>query len=272
MSGFRCHSLSKNFQTASRTISALANVDFSVEANSFVCLVGPSGCGKSTLLRLISGLLQPTTGAVEFIDNDGDGRPRTAMVFQDHGLFPWMTVLDNVAFALEAQGVGVSQRRSQAHALLDRVHLTGFAHQYPHQLSGGMRQRVGVARAFLADPDILLMDEPFGLLDAQTRLLLQEELLTIWRDQEKTVVYVTHDISEAILLGDRVLVMSGRPGRILADITVPLDRPRTLAAADAAELKELKWQIWKMLEDEVRASLAEVSGDALHTRSPMVEV
>lgn len=257
MSGFRCHSLSKDFQTASRTISALANVDFSVGANSFVCLVGPSGCGKSTLLRLISGLLKPTAGAIDFTGALANGRPRTAMVFQDHGLFPWMTVLDNVAFALEAKGIGASQRRSQAHALLDRVHLTGFAHQYPHQLSGGMRQRVGVARAFLADPDILLMDEPFGLLDAQTRLLLQEELLTIWRDQPKTVVYVTHDIGEAILLGDRVLVMSGRPGRILADIPVPLDRPRTLAAADAPELKDLKWQIWSLLEDEVRASLVQ---------------
>lgn len=258
MSGFHCQRLSKEFYAATGPVAALSEIDLTVDADSFVCLVGPSGCGKSTLLRLISGLLKPTSGVISFDRERPDGRLRTALVFQEHAIFPWMTVLDNVAFGLEAMGVEAHLRRLQALSLLERVHLTDFAHHYPHQLSGGMKQRVGVARAFLSDPDILLMDEPFGSLDAQTRLLLQEELLSIWRDQQKTVVYVTHDIDEAILLGDRVLVMSGRPGRILADMPVPLGRPRTLAAADSAELKEIKWQIWKMLEQEVRASLSQV--------------
>ncbi|MDW8270373.1 MAG: ABC transporter ATP-binding protein, partial [Anaerolineae bacterium] len=224
-------------------------------ARSFVCIVGPSGCGKSTLLRLIAGLLPPTSGCVCFDREASQDKPRTALVFQEHGLFPWMTVLDNVAFALVGQRQGRREGRRLAQAQLERVGLAGFAHSYPHQLSGGMRQRVGVARALLANPDILLMDEPFGSVDAQTRLVLQEELLNLWREQQKTVVYVTHDIAEAILLGDRVLVMSGRPGRILADIAVPLARPRMLTAVDSPEIKDIKWRIWNMLESEVRANL-----------------
>lgn len=255
MSGFSCQRLSKTFFTAAGVVPALASIDFRVEARSFVCIVGPSGCGKSTLLRLIAGLLPPTSGCVCFEQEASRDRPRTAMVFQDHGLFPWMTVLDNVAFALVGQKTGRRERRRLAQAQLERVGLGSFAHNYPHQLSGGMRQRVGVARALLANPDILLMDEPFGSVDAQTRLVLQEDLLDLWREQQKTVVYVTHDIAEAILLGDRVLVMSGRPGRILADIAVPLARPRVLTAVDNPGIKDIKWRIWKMLETEVRANL-----------------
>ena len=177
------------------------------------------------------------------------------MVFQDHGLFPWMTVLDNIAFGLEVQGVAPQDRRKAAQNLLERVHLHGFAHSYPHQLSGGMRQRVGVARAFLANPDILLMDEPFGALDAQTRLILQEELLGIWREEKKTVIYVTHDIEEAILLGDRVLVLSGRPGHIRADITIPLPRPRDLLATSGPNVQAIKTSIWNLIEAEARSNL-----------------
>ena len=150
------------------------------------------------------------------------------------------------------------RRLDMAGAFLDRVGLTGFALHYPHQLSGGMRQRVAIARAFLSDPDILLMDEPFGSLDAQTKLVLQEELLQIWKVQRKTVVYVTHDIEEAILLGDRVLVMTGRPGRLREDIFIPLGRPRARELADAPMVKEIKWHIWKMLEDEVRNSMLQI--------------
>jgi NitT/TauT family transport system ATP-binding protein len=230
-------------------------VTFSVGEQEFICIVGPSGCGKTTLLKLIAGLLKPTSGRIIFGARPADGRPRSALVFQEHGLFPWMTVLDNVAFGLEMRGVGREERRARARAFIEQVGLASFAHSYPYELSVGMRQRVGITRAFVADPQILLMDEPFGSLDAQTRLVLQEELLRIWKDYQKLVVYVTHDIEEAVLLGDRVLVMTGRPGSIREEILIPLGRPRDLSAREQPEVMEIKWHIWKMLEDEVRKSL-----------------
>ena len=174
------------------------------------------------------------------------------MVFQDLGLFPWMSVLDNVALGLEIQGVGRRERQARASVFLARVGLASFIHSFPHELSGGMRQRVAILRAFLSDPQVLLMDEPFGSLDTQTRLVMQEELLRVWKDYHKTVIYVTHDIDEAILLGDRILVMSGRPGSIRADIPVEFGRPRQLADRDRPDLVSLHWQIWKIIEDEVR--------------------
>jgi NitT/TauT family transport system ATP-binding protein len=177
------------------------------------------------------------------------------MVFQDHGLFPWMTVIDNMAFGLEMQGVDPRKRRQQAQEFIDLFGLSGFGNNYPHELSGGMQQRVAIARAFLANPQILLMDEPFGSLDSQTRIVLQEELLRVWKDHLKTVLYVTHDIEEAVILGDRVIVLTGRPGRIREDIRVPLERPRKLTTRDDPEVNEIKWHIWKMLEDEVRRGL-----------------
>jgi NitT/TauT family transport system ATP-binding protein len=177
------------------------------------------------------------------------------MVFQEQGLFPWLSVIDNVAFGLETQGANRKARREMARAILTKVGLGAFSRNYPHELSGGMRQRVAILRAFLANPQILLMDEPFGSLDSQTRLVMQEELLRIWREHRKTVIYVTHDIEEAILLGDRVLVMSGRPGRIRQDIPISLERPRFLANRDHPEVAELRWHIWRMLEDEVRKEL-----------------
>lgn len=239
-----------------QAIQALAQMTLQIAPSEFVCLVGPSGCGKSTLLRLIAGFDQPSAGEIVFATPQPIGKQRTAMVFQEQGLFPWLTVLDNMAFGLEMQGVGRRERHAQARHFIEKLGLTGFADHYPHQLSGGMRQRVGIARAWLADADLLLMDEPFGALDAQTRLLLQETLLHIWKEQCKTVLYVTHDIEEAILLGDKILVMSGRPGRILEEIAVPLVRPRQLLwQMDAAEQKtitELRWHIWKKLEVTVR--------------------
>jgi len=252
---FECQHLSKVYQTQSGIVPALEDVTFSVGEQEFVCVVGPSGCGKSTLLKLIAGLLEPTAGRIVFRAGSSDGRPQTALVFQEHGLFPWMTVLDNVAFGLEMQGVGRQERHERARAFIDRVGLLPFATNYPHELSVGMRQRVGIARAFVADAPILLMDEPFGSLDAQTRLVLQEELLRIWRDHQKLVVYVTHDIEEAVLLGDRVLVMTGRPGRIREEIPIPLGRPRNLSAREQPKVVEIRWHIWKTLEDEVRKSL-----------------
>ncbi len=253
--GFNCQRLCKVYQTRSRAVPALEDVSFSVGEQEFVCIVGPSGCGKTTLLKLIAGLLRPTAGQVIFDTPSADKRPRTALVFQEHGLFPWMTVLDNVALGLEMQGVGRQERRHRARAFIGKAGLAPFADSYPHELSVGMRQRVGIARAFVADPQMLLMDEPFGSLDAQTRLVLQEELLKIWKDHRKLVIYVTHDIEEAVLLGDRVLVMTGRPGRIREEIPIPLPRPRDLSAKEQPEVRGIKWHIWKILEEEVRKSL-----------------
>ena len=253
--GIEFHDVHLTYSSRNRSVAALENVTLSVAEQEFVCLVGPSGCGKTTLLKLTAGLLAPDQGEIRFTNNKKKGALRTAMVFQDHGLFPWMTVIDNMAFGLEMQGVEPKQRRAQAHEFIDLFGLSGFGSNYPHELSGGMQQRVAIARAFLANPQILLMDEPFGALDSQTRIVLQEELLRVWKDHQKTVLYVTHDIEEAVLLGDRVIVMTGRPGRIRDDIRVPLGRPRQLAGQDQPEVNEIKWQIWKMLEDEVRQGL-----------------
>lgn len=253
--GFDCQHLGKEYSTRKGDIVALEDVTFQVGAREFVCIVGPSGCGKTTLLKIIAGLLKPTKGRLIFSLPSPRRRPRSAMVFQDHGVYPWMTVLDNVAFGLKMQGMGRLGRREQARAFIGRVGLAPFADNYPHELSIGMRQRVGIARAFVAGPQVLLMDEPFGSLDAQTKLVLEEELLRIWRDDRKLVVYVTHDIEEAILLGDRVLVMTGRPGRIQEDIPIPIERPRDLSATERTDVAEIKWHIWKMLREQVRESL-----------------
>jgi NitT/TauT family transport system ATP-binding protein len=204
----------------------------------------------------MAGLMQPTMGQLVYHNTGNGGKQHNALVFQEHGLFPWMTVLDNVAFSLEMQGIGRRQRQQQAQAFLAQVGLEAFAHHFPHELSVGMRQRAAIIRAFLADPDLLLMDEPFSALDAQSKLVLQEELLRIWKDHQKMVVYVTHDIEEAVLLGDRVLIMSGRPGRIQEEITIPLSRPRDLRDREQREVREIKWHIWKAIEAEVRQSLS----------------
>ena len=252
--GFFCEGISHRFAGTSGEVVALDGVTFEARPGEFLCIVGPSGCGKTTLLRIIAGLLAPTEGQVKF-EGQGKGRaPRNGLVFQEHGVFPWMTVLDNVAFGLEMRGVGRVERRERAAIFTERVGLASFLGSYPHELSVGMRQRVGIARAFVADVPILLMDEPFGSLDPQTKLVLQEELLRIWRDDRKLVVYVTHDIEEAVNLGDRVLVMTGRPGTIQEDITIPLARPRDLRPGQP-EVMELKLHVWRYLEDEVRRGL-----------------
>lgn len=251
--------LTKTYSTRTGPILALDHVSTQIGAHEFVCLVGPSGCGKSTLLRLVADLEQPSSGRIRFGAAPIGGNIHAAMVFQEHGLFPWMTVLANMAFGLEMQGVARRPREERAREMLETLGLDGFADRYPHELSGGMRQRVGIARAWLSDAHMLLMDEPFGALDAQTRLLLQEELLRLWKAQRKTVLYVTHDIEEAILLGDRVLVMSGRPGRILEDISIPLERPRRLLGAGSSDTEatvtELRWHIWSKLKAEARLVL-----------------
>jgi NitT/TauT family transport system ATP-binding protein len=251
-----CSRVFCRFVGRSGTVLAVEDVSFSARSGEFICLVGPSGCGKTTLLRMIAGLLAPSSGTIEVRGDEPGQRPRSALVFQEHGVFPWMTVLDNVAFGLEACGVPKRERRERAREFIEQVGLDRFRHSYPAELSLGMRQRVGIARAFVADPDILLMDEPFGSLDAQTKQVLQEDLLKLWAERRKLVVFVTHDIEEAVRLGDRVLVMSARPGRILQDLPVPLHRPRTVAGREEPQIIEMKWHIWRLLEKPVREGLS----------------
>jgi NitT/TauT family transport system ATP-binding protein len=235
-------SLFKRYGTGQHAVDALQNIDVTIEDGQFVSLLGPSGCGKSTLLKIIAGLIPASSGQIVI-----DGRPVTgpgpdrAVVFQDYALFPWMTVRDNVEFGLEARGIKAAERRRISEELLGVVGLRDFAAKYPHHLSGGMRQRVSIARALAVDPSILLMDEPFGALDAQTRQTLQDELLRIWREYRKTVVFVTHSIEEAIYLSDQVVVMTARPGRIKAVVTIDNPRPRDLASAAMNErLREVR--------------------------------
>ena len=250
-----CQRISKSYEGANGALSVLEDATFSVEDHEFVTIVGPSGCGKTTLLKLIARLIEPTSGQIAITESAANGRPQSALVFQDHGLFPWMSVLDNVAFGLEMHGVARPERLDRASAFVERVGLTQFANSYPHQLSVGMQQRVGIIRAFVTDPPMLLMDEPFGALDSQTRIVLQEELLRIWRDQRQIVLFVTHDLDEAVRLSDRILVMTGRPGRICEEIPVQIARPRELSQQEPAEVAEIKWHVWELLKHEVRKNL-----------------
>jgi NitT/TauT family transport system ATP-binding protein len=245
--------VTKQYLSPRGAVTALADASFTATAGEFVALVGPSGCGKSTLLRLVAGLLAPDGGSIEFAG--WSGSPKRRLVFQDHSLFPWLTVLDNVAFGLEMDGVAKSVRRERALVQLAVMGMADFAGHYPHELSGGMRQRAAIARAFITEPDILLMDEPLRALDAQMRLVVQGELLALWDKTRPLVLYVTHDIEEALLLADRVLVLSGQPGRIREEIASPFARPRDLTGRGHPELEELKWRIWGMLEQEVKQKL-----------------
>ncbi|HKP15741.1 MAG TPA: ABC transporter ATP-binding protein [Gemmatimonadaceae bacterium] len=244
---FTCEHVGHTFAGERGHVVALADVSLAVNVNEFVCIVGPSGCGKSTLLRIIAGLQEPTAGRIVFEGEQASHRVRGGLVVQEHGTFPWMSVADNVAFGLKLEGVARRERRARAMAYLERVGLAAFADHYPHELSVGMRQRLGIGRAMVVDAPLLLMDEPFGALDAQTRRRMQNELLGIWAADRRTVVFVTHDIDEAVLLGDRVVVMSERPGRILANIPIPFARPRDLRR-DAAESQAIVEDVWRLLE------------------------
>ena len=236
---------------------ALADVDLAIGDGELVTIVGPSGCGKSTLLMLIAALLRPSGGSVRL-----DGAPVTrpgpdrALVFQDFALLPWRTVLANVELGLELKGVAAPQRGEIARRHIAMVGLKAFEHAYPHQLSGGMRQRVGIARALAVEPDVLLMDEPFGALDAQNRQVMGSELLRIWERGRKTILFVTHDIDEAIYLADRIIVMSASPGRVIADIAVTLARPRPLAIRNDPAFTAYRQRIWDLLQEQVLASNA----------------
>jgi NitT/TauT family transport system ATP-binding protein len=245
--------LTMSFETRnSGRMQVLDNVDLSLPGGTFCCIVGPSGCGKSTMLRIVDGLLPGDTGTVEV----GGERVRgpsleRGFVFQQFNLLPWRTVAGNVEFGLENLKVDKKERRERAAKWLDVVDLKGFEDHYPAQLSGGMQQRVGLARALAVEPEILLMDEPFGSVDDQTRMVLQEELLRIWERDHKTVLFVTHDIEEALFLADVVVVMSPRPGRILKIVNVPFQRPRLDALRGDAEFARIKQAIWEELRDGV---------------------
>jgi NitT/TauT family transport system ATP-binding protein len=244
-----------------QSVAALASVTFTVEAEELVAVVGPSGCGKSTLLNLLAGLLTPSAGRLGFDGALPAGRPLTAMVFQEFALFPWRTVQANVEFGLEEAGRPVAERREIARRYLELTGLRGFEQKFPHQLSGGMRQRVGIARALAVDPAVLLMDEPFSALDAQTRQLMQEELLAIWERTRQTILYVTHNIQEAVWMADRVIVLSRRPGRVLEIVPVELKRPRTEAMQGEPAFVQAVERIWGLIKAQARAAL-EDSGEA----------
>jgi NitT/TauT family transport system ATP-binding protein len=245
--------ISKYYGGGAKSLPVLEDFSLSVAELEFLVLLGPSGCGKSTLLRIVDGIESCDAGQV-ILDNvdvtgiTGHGR---GMVFQSFELFPWRTVIENVAFGLEVAGVGKKQRMAGAREYTNLVGLSAFEHAYPHELSGGMQQRVGIARALAIKPSILLMDEPYGALDVQTRDLLQEELLNIWDKQRKTVIFVTHSIEEALYLADRIVVMSPRPGRIDHVIDVPFERPRRESIKSTPEFLEMRREIWQRLKKGV---------------------
>jgi NitT/TauT family transport system ATP-binding protein len=238
---------------------AIERVDIDIEVGEFVSIVGPSGCGKSTFLKVVNGLYPATQGSIEIAQPDGN-KPSDAMVFQDSSLFPWYTVIDNAAYGLVCQGVSRQEARRRAKPFIDLVSLSGFEEKFPYQLSGGMQQRANLARALTVDPAILLMDEPFAALDAQTRELMQAELLRIWNEAHKTVLFITHQIDEAIYLSDRVLVMSARPGRILEDITVDIPRPRRLEVKRTPAFIEYADRIWNLIATQLRPESPVVDG------------
>jgi NitT/TauT family transport system ATP-binding protein len=233
-------------------VRALQGFDIDVGEGEFLSIVGPSGCGKSTFLNILLGLIKPDSGDIRLHDKPivGPGTDR-AMVFQEFGLLPWRTVRNNVELGLELKGVASEARRVTSQRLIEMVGLSGFEGHYPHELSGGMKQRVGLARALATDPDVLLMDEPFAALDAQTRDLMQVELLRIWQEARKTVLFVTHQIDEAIYLSDRVMVMTKRPGRAKKIFPIDLPRPRDYEMRVTPEFNALKLEIWNSLKDEI---------------------
>jgi NitT/TauT family transport system ATP-binding protein len=244
----------KNVSKSFDDLVAVKDLNLLVKDDEFVCLLGPSGCGKTTVLRLIAGLEKPTSG--ELYENGsritGPG-PDRGMVFQEFALFPWRTVIKNVEFGLELRDLSKKERRKKALEYIDLVNLEGFEDSYPHELSGGMKQRVGIARALANEPDVLLMDEPFGSLDAQTRNIMQMELLRIWEKTSKTVIFVTHSVDEALFLSDRVIVLTARPASVKKEFKIDLSRPRDRAGKDFARIRH---EILGEVEEEVTKAIA----------------
>ena len=260
--------LSKTFvksDKSKKTVEVLRDINVNIRENEFITIVGPSGCGKTTLLRMIAGLIKPDAGTIEVGGRPVEGpSPERAMVFQTFALMPWASALRNVAFGLELRGTPKKEREEIARTLLEKVGLKGFENSLPSELSGGMRQRVGLARALAVNPTVLLMDEPFGGLDEQTKRLMQEELLRIWELERKTVVFVTHSLDEAILLADRCFLMSARPGEINKILDIDLGRPRTRDAELNPKYAAFKKELWEHLrqaqvEDETLARKVNVT-------------
>lgn len=243
--------LSKVYRSDGREVVAIDEINLAIRNKEFATILGPSGCGKSTLLRIVAGLMKPTRGMVRLDGTaiSGPGRDR-GMVFQSYTLFPWLTVMENIQFGLGLSGVAKVEQEQIAKAFVEKVGLRGFEEAYPRALSGGMKQRVAIARALANNPAILLLDEPFGALDAQTRSLMQELLTQVWEDLHKTILFVTHDVEEAIFLSDRVFIMTARPGRIKAEIGIPLERPRSYELKATEIFLKLKRQALTLIREE----------------------
>ncbi|TQL66959.1 NitT/TauT family transport system ATP-binding protein [Nocardioides albertanoniae] len=259
--------LDKRFDVSGgHVVTALESFDLDVPQGQFLTIVGPSGCGKTTLLRMLAGLEAATSGTIE-VNGGTAGRPENSMVFQGDSIFPWMSVWDNAAYGLAVRGASRSEIKDTVGHYLDATGLTKFADAYPHQLSGGMRQRVSIARAFANDPEILLMDEPFSALDEQNKTLLQAELLRIWDESRKTVVFITHSVDEAVTLSDRIMVMSAQPGTAKAFIDVPFERPRdVLELRHRPEYGAIVYDIWQQLREEVERAKQQAEAKKAPTR------
>jgi NitT/TauT family transport system ATP-binding protein len=249
--------VSKEFAKGERRVLALQDISLRVADHEFAAILGPSGCGKSTLLNMVAGFDRPTRGSVRVADEEIVApSPRRGVVFQEPALFPWFTVMENVLFGPKTQGQSAAEYRARATKIIEQVGLRGFENSYPAELSGGMRQRVGIARVLIMQPQVLLMDEPFGSLDAQTRMIMQELLLQVWEQHHQTVLFITHDIEEALLLADRVCVMTARPGRIKKNIEVNIPRPRAIDITTSPDFNTLRREVLALIrEDSERTAM-----------------
>lgn len=250
----KLENVTKVFYKRGSSVTAVQNISTEMKEGEFVCLIGPSGCGKTTLLKILAGLEKPSTGHYSIL-RENEEKPLQSMVFQEKGIFPWMTVEENVAFGLKMQNRSKADVKERTAYFLEKVGLTQFAKRYPKELSGGMKQRVSIARAFANDPEILLMDEPFAALDEQNKYILQQELLNIWLETKKTVLFITHSIDEALMLSDRILLMSAQPGKIVVDKTIDLPRPRRVEQIRSDPVVAQQYvEIWQHLQTEVQRS------------------
>ncbi len=250
--------VNKSFCSHNKNLPVLQNINLTVSEEEFIAIVGPSGCGKSTLLNMAAGLLSPTTGQIKFTELTSGTEPKISVVFQETGLLPWRNVCDNIAFGLEAAKIPQSEQKTRINYYLELTGLRGFESAYPHQLSGGMKQRVGIARALAVKPDVLLMDEPFSALDAQTRIIMQEELVSLWDKTHLTTIYVTHNIQEAVMLADKVVLLSRRPGTISKTITISIPRNERNLPANAQTISSYTNLIWQHISSDARAAFLEV--------------
>jgi NitT/TauT family transport system ATP-binding protein len=260
----RARNVERTFDNGKRVVHALGPLDLDIREGEFLCIVGPSGCGKSTFLRLLAGLAKPSAGEIAIEHHEQD-RPLMGMVFQDHSVYPWKTVEQNVRFALDLQKKGrpaKADRDARVQHYLKKLGLSDFAKALPATLSGGMRQRVSIARALAIEPEIILMDEPFAALDAQLRIILQNELVELWETDRRTVVFITHSLEEAIFLGDRVVIMTARPGTFHSEYEVPFDRPRDQTLRGQPEFAALQQEIWEVLSDQVNQYMAQLGQGA----------